>query len=303
MAKNSTVKSLSERLLDSRLVVAEQLAEAILAVGEEEEPLLTHLVGKGLLTPFQARQLQRGVQGFHVGNYVVTDYLGRGGNSLVFKAQHTLMPQRYVALKTLETRNLHHREDALTRFRREIEILTLLDHPNIVRAYDVLPTRTELFLVLEYIDGCDLGKLVRQQGPLPVPEAVGYVVQAARGLAYAHRSNIIHRDLKPANLLLAKDGVIKLSDLGLARMLAQELESERSMKGKCLGTPEFMAPEQAEGRHPSRRPQRSVQPGGKPLLPAYRPATRGREQLLTLPPAAPDPAAAAYRRDSPRPAF
>jgi serine/threonine protein kinase len=149
-------------------------------------------------------------------------------------------------LKTLETRNLHHRDDALARFRREIEILARLDHPNIVRAYDVLPTRTELFLVLEFIDGCDLGKLVRQHGPLPVPEAVGYVVQAARGLAYAHRGEIIHRDLKPANLLLAQDGVIKLSDLGLARMLAGELETERSLKGKCLGTPEFMAPEQAE---------------------------------------------------------
>jgi serine/threonine-protein kinase len=246
MVKNNSVKKLSERILDSRLVGAEQLAEAILAVGEEEEPLLAHLVGKDHLTPFQARQLRAGVQGFHVANYVVVDYLGRGGNSLVFKAQHTLMPQRCVALKTLETRNLHHRDEGLARFRREIEILTLLDHPNIVRAYDVVSTRTELFLVLEYIDGCDLGKLVRQGGPLPVPEAVGYVVQAARGLAYAHRNEIIHRDLKPANLLLAQDGVIKLSDLGLARMLAQELDSERTLKGKCLGTPEFMAPEQAE---------------------------------------------------------
>jgi serine/threonine protein kinase len=246
MVKSGTAKRLSERLLDSRLVGAEQLAEAILAVGEEEEPLLAQLVEKGLLTSFQARQIRAGVEGFHVGNYVVIDYLGRGGNSLVFKAQHTLMPQRYVALKTLETRNLHHRDDALARFRREIEILARLDHPNIVRAYDVLPTRTELFLVLEFIDGCDLGKLVRQHGPLPVPEAVGYVVQAARGLAYAHRGEIIHRDLKPANLLLAQDGVIKLSDLGLARMLAGELETERSLKGKCLGTPEFMAPEQAE---------------------------------------------------------
>jgi serine/threonine-protein kinase len=246
MVKNVTVKSLSERLLDSHLVAAEELAEAVLALGEEDEALLDHLVGKNLLTSFQARQLRAGVQGFHVGNYVVVDYLGRGGNSLVFKAQHTLMPQRFVALKTLETRNLHHRDDALARFRREIEILALLDHPNIVRAYDVLPTRTELFLVLEFIDGCDLGKLVRQRGPLPVPEAVGYTVQAARGLAYAHRGNIIHRDLKPANLLLAQDGVIKLSDLGLARMLAQELDSERTLKGKCLGTPEFMAPEQAE---------------------------------------------------------
>src|SRR5262249_52884423 len=149
------------------------------------------------------------------GNYVVVDYLGRGGNSLVFKARHTMMPQRYVALKTLESRNLHHRDESAARFGREIEILARLEHPNVVRAYDVLHIRNQLFVVLEYIDGCDLSKLVRQRGPLPVPEAVGYVVQAARGLAYAHRCDIIHRDLKPANLLLAQDGTIKLSDLGL----------------------------------------------------------------------------------------
>src|SRR5207249_2125885 len=110
-------------------------------------------------------------------------------------ARHTLMPDRYVALKMLETHSVHHRDDALERFCREIEILARLDHANIVRAYDVLRTRTQLYLVLEYIDGCDLGKLVRQRGPLPIAEAVSYTVQAARGLAYAHESGIIHRDL------------------------------------------------------------------------------------------------------------
>jgi serine/threonine protein kinase len=246
MEKNVIAESLSERLVVSRLVDAEQLAEALLAVGEEDDSLLEYLVEKGLLTPFQARQLRAGAKAFHIGNYVVVDYLGRGGNSIVFKARHTLMAQRYVALKTLETRNVHHRDDALARFRREIEILARLNHPNVVRAHDVLRSRTQLYLVLEFIDGCDLGKLVRQRGPLPIPEAVGYAVQAARGLAYAHSCGIIHRDLKPANLLLAQDGVVKLLDLGLARVLSQESESEPTLKGACLGTPEFMAPEQAE---------------------------------------------------------
>jgi serine/threonine protein kinase len=246
MVNNGTVERLSERLLASRLVSAVQLGEAQAAVGEEDNTLLLHLVEKGLLTRFQARQLRGGAKSFHVGNYVVVDYLGRGGNSIVFKARHTLMPQRYVALKTLETRNVHHRDDAVGRFRREIDILSRLDHPNVVRAYDVLHTRTQVYLVLEYIHGCDLGQLVRDRGPLPVPEAVGYAVQAARGLAYAHRCDIIHRDLKPANLLLAQDGVVKLLDLGLARILAHEVDSEPAQKGTCLGTPEFMAPEQAE---------------------------------------------------------
>jgi serine/threonine protein kinase len=244
MLKNATAESLLERLVTSRLINVEQLADAVAAVGEEDDPLLGHLVEKGLLTGFQARQIRAGSKSFYLGNYLVVDYLGHGGNSIVLKAQHRLMPQRYVALKTLETRNVHNQEDALGRFRREIEILARLNHPNVVRAYDVFRTRTQLYLVLEYIEGCDFGKLVRRRGPLPVPEAVGYAVQAARGLAYAHSCGIIHRDLKPANLLLAQDGVVKLLDLGLARILLEEEESE--LKGACLGTPEFMAPEQAE---------------------------------------------------------
>jgi serine/threonine protein kinase len=246
MLKNASAETLFDRLLASKLVNPEQLAEALVAVGEQEEPLLQRLVEKGLLTGFQARQIRAGSKSFYLGNYVVVDYLGHGGNSIVLKAQHRLMPQRYVALKTLETRNLHHEADALGRFRREIEILARLNHPNVVRAYDVFRTRTQLYLVLEYIAGCDFGKLVRRRGPLPVAEAVGYAIQAARGLAYAHSCGIIHRDLKPANLLLAEDGVVKLLDLGLARILLEEDESERSLKGACLGTPEFMAPEQAE---------------------------------------------------------
>jgi eukaryotic-like serine/threonine-protein kinase len=97
MVNNGTVETLSERLLASRLVSAAQLGEALAAVGDEDDSLLLHLVEKGLLTRFQARQLRGGAKSFHVGNYVVVDYLGRGGNSIVFKARHTLMPQRYVA--------------------------------------------------------------------------------------------------------------------------------------------------------------------------------------------------------------
>src|SRR5205807_9995542 len=100
---------------------------------------------------------------------------------------------------TLNTNSLHDNEEVLQRFRREVEIVAGLDHPNIVRAYDVIQRRHELYLVLEYVDGCDLAKLVTQFGPLPVAEATDYAVQAAHGLAYAHRSGIVHRDVKPAN--------------------------------------------------------------------------------------------------------
>ncbi len=236
----------AERLLASRLLDGEKISSALKAVGEDEAPLAHYLVREGLLTRFQVRQLSAGATSFHVDKYVVVDCLGRGGHSIVYKARHTLLPQRYVALKTLDARNLHSSDAVLARFRREIDIVARLEHPHIVRAYDVLRTRTQLYLVLEYIDGCDLGGLVRERGPLPIAEAVGYVVQAARGLAYAHRCGVVHRDLKPSNLLMTRDNVVKLSDLGLARFFGHGADAELAFKGCCLGTPEFMAPEQAE---------------------------------------------------------
>lgn len=193
-----------------------------------------------------------------MGKYVVVDCIGRGGNGLILKARHTLLPNRHVALKTLDARNLHGSSEALARFRREIDIVARLEHPNIVRAYDVLQTRRQIYLVLEFIEGCDLGSVVRDRGALPVPEAIVYIVQAGRGLGYAHRCGIVHRDFKPGNLLLTRDGLVKLSDLGLARFFPSktgpvpaneqtgEETPELTMKGLCLGTPEFMAPEQAE---------------------------------------------------------
>jgi serine/threonine protein kinase len=176
----------------------------------------------------------------------VLDCIGHGGNGIVFKARDTDAPERLVALKTLDNRDLHRGDEGQARFRREIDIVTRLDHPNVVKALDVVYTRTQVYLVLEYVDGRDLATLVKERGPLPVAEAVGYAVQAAQGLAYAHRSGVIHRDVKPSNLLLGKGGVVKLSDLGLARLFNDEPDGDLSMKGVCLGTPEFIAPEQAE---------------------------------------------------------
>jgi serine/threonine protein kinase len=242
---NRVETSFAERLAASRLLTAEQLAAAEAVSLGDEKALANYLLREGLLTRFQLHQLRAGPCCLQVGKYVVVDCLGRGGNGVVYKARHTLMPNRFVALKTLDTGDLHRSPDGLARFRREIDIVARLDHPNVVRAYDVLQTRTQIYLVLEYIAGKDLGSVVRERGPLPVTEAVEYAVQAARGLAYAHKNGVIHRDLKPANLLLTPDGGVKLTDLGLAR-LHGDPNPELTMKGFCIGTPEFMAPEQAE---------------------------------------------------------
>jgi len=235
--------SFAERLAASLLVTEQQLESARAVVGDDDTKLGDYLAREGLITPFQLRQLRIGATSFFVGKYVVLDCLGRGGNGVVYKARHTLMPNRFVALKTIDMQSLHV-DTALARFKREIEIVAGLEHPNVVRAYDVLQTRTQLYLVLEYVPGQDLGNLVKERGPLPIGEAVDYAVQAAKGLAYAHQCGVIHRDLKPANLLLTPTGIVKLTDLGLARM---HLEDEgEGMRGRCIGTPEFMAPEQAE---------------------------------------------------------
>jgi eukaryotic-like serine/threonine-protein kinase len=239
----------AHQLVKTRLLDAEKLAAARAVVGDDEEELANHLIREGLLTRFQARQLKAGATSFHVDKYLVVDCLGRGGSSVVYKARHLHMPQRYVALKTLDHHDIHKGDEALLRFRREIEIVTRLDHPNIVRAYDVIRTRTQLYLVLEYVEGKDLGSFVKQRGRLQVEEAVDYVIQAAHGLAYAHKQGIIHRDLKPGNLLLTNEGVVKIADLGLARVYGPDLDKEDeglTAQGSCLGTPEFMPPEQAE---------------------------------------------------------
>src|SRR5262245_16827145 len=224
-----------QRLTASRLLDGTQLHRARAEAGDDEPSLSDYCVRNGLLPRFQARQLRAGARHFHVDKYIVVDFLGRGGNSIVFKARHSLLPGRFVALKTLDCRSLHNSEEALTRFRREIEILGRLEHPNIVRALDVIRTRSQLYLVLEYIAGRDLGSVVRERGPLPVVEAVTYAIQTARGLAYAHDNGIVHRDLKPSNLLLTANGSVKISDLGLARLFAPGQTAELTLKGCCLG--------------------------------------------------------------------
>jgi serine/threonine protein kinase len=231
-------------LRKSGLLREDQLAATIAEVGEEEPALSRHLVARELLTRFQARQLRTGAYKFHVDKYVVIDFVGRGANSVVLKARHTLLRNRIVALKTVDAENVRQREELARQFRHEVDVVARLDHPNIVRAYDVVTLRRQMYLVLEYVEGSDLAQLVKRFGVLPVPEAVDYTLQAARGLAYAHRQGVVHRDIKPANLLLARDGVVKLADLGLARLLWRS--GTDGGPGACLGTPEFMAPEQAQ---------------------------------------------------------
>ncbi len=207
--------------------------------------LASALVQARKLTPYQAQAVLSGKgQTLLLGNYVVLDKIGQGGMGVVFQALHRRM-NRVVALKVLSPR-FGARPEFASRFQREIQAAAKLSHPNVVKALDAELTNARRFLVLEYIAGTDLSSLVKQSGKLPLRSAIDAVLQAARGLEYAHAQGIVHRDVKPSNLLRDLQGTIKLLDLGLARIMSSESGlAELTTTGAVMGTVDFMAPEQA----------------------------------------------------------
>jgi serine/threonine-protein kinase len=261
-------------LQQSRLLTAERLKEVsgdLQARFSEPRDLARHLMRLDWLTPYQINQLFQG-RGQHLvlGPYRLLERLGEGGMGQVFKARHPGL-DRVVALKVLR-KDYMADPDAVRRFQREIRAAAQLSHPNIVMAYDADEVDGTCFFVMEYVAGIDLGRLVQQSGPLSVEQACDYIRQAALGLQHAHERGLVHRDLKPSNLLLAHPSrrgsalqrrgsgsslsrmpVVKILDMGLAR-LPQRGNTEESgccltLVGRVIGTPDFMAPEQAVNSH------------------------------------------------------
>ena len=217
---------------------------------EDTDTVAAELVDRDVLTPFQASALRDGMlPRLLLGDYLIVERIGGGGMGEVFKAVHRHMA-RTVALKIIK-HSPAGRADAADRFRREVQAAAQLSHENIVRAYDAGVDEGIPYLVMEYRDGCDLARHVREQGPIPWKTALGYIIQAARGLDHAHRHGILHRDVKPGNMLLDDEGTIKVLDLGLAafqlpRQSLDTNEQELTQSGALLGTEKYMAPEQAE---------------------------------------------------------
>jgi sugar lactone lactonase YvrE len=192
--------------------------------------------------------------------YRLLELLGRGGMGTVYKAEHRLM-ERPVALKLIR-RELTSRPAAVERFRREVKAAAKLVHPNIVHAYDAEQAGDIHFLVMEFVEGTTLARVVEERGPLSAAEACDGVRQAALGLQHAFEHGMVHRDVKPQNLMRTPTGQIKILDFGLARLAREAAQPQEdappeagddaagvTQAGMVLGTADYIAPEQAADPH------------------------------------------------------
>ncbi len=183
-----------------------------------------------------------------VPGYEILGELGRGGMGVVYLAKNVLLDRREV-LKVVN-KALLDKPGVAERFLREIRSAAKLDHNNVVKAYSALQVGDYLLFAMEFIDGEDLAKVVQRQGPLPIPHACHYVSHAALGLQHAHEQKLVHRDIKPQNLILWRQGkkhVVKVLDFGLAKAKREgQAITDLTGEGAMMGTPDYMAPEQAQ---------------------------------------------------------
>jgi serine/threonine protein kinase len=265
----ASVSNFVKYLSQSPLLQSYQCDELTRSLGKRHadvRDLARELIRRDWLTPYQINQLLQGKgDDLVLGNYILFERLGEGGMGKVYKARHKNL-DRVVALKILRS-SLLQNEIAVKRFQREMRAASQLDHPNIVRALDADIINDCHYLAMEFIDGIDLSRLVKRDGPLKVHQACDFVRQAALGLAHAQEQGLVHRDIKPANLLLAKGlekkhqgnsifqrpflgrwGILKILDMGLARILPNgdfQSGTELTQMGVVMGTPDYIAPEQA----------------------------------------------------------
>ncbi|MBP3958474.1 protein kinase [Gemmata sp. G18] len=175
-----------------------------------------------------------------LGNYDIVSKIAEGGMGTVYKAKHRTTGE-IVAVKVIAPATAKN-PILLQRFEREFLAAKVLDHPNVVKAIEYSGALPHPFLVMEFVDGMSIGQRIERQGAYPEAEAVRLVAQVCDGLQRAHKQGLVHRDVKPDNILVNKEGVAKLTDMGLVKEVEGDLNLTRT--GRGLGTPHFMAPEQ-----------------------------------------------------------
>ncbi|HSQ56686.1 MAG TPA: serine/threonine-protein kinase, partial [Gemmata sp.] len=239
----------------SGLVPAAKLEDLwawIATAGPDVQGLAKELSRKGYLTPYQIKEIFKGHgRALNLDRYQLLDLLGEGGMGRVYKARDTRL-DRYVAIKIIRKDKLTH-PAAAARFGQEIQALAkMARHPNVVEVYDADTSGDTHFYAMELIDGCDLTRIIRDRGPLPFAEACDTIRLAALGLQHAFEAGLVHRDIKPSNIIVSRVGrQVKLVDLGLARLIEHESLTGGQEKlritqdGFVIGTPDFLAPEQA----------------------------------------------------------
>lgn len=269
------VQDFVRRLVHGRLFTEREAAEYLATFPPEKLPadgdaLANALIRDERLTPWQAEMILQGNEkGIVLGEFVLLTHIGKGGMGDVFKAVHrpsgTLAaikvlpeaamspPQTGPLSATQSTRaQADQPSAAIGRFHQEIMAASRLCHRNIVATYDAGEQDGVHYLVMEFVDGEDLNAWMRTRRRADPATAVNWILQAARGLRHAHGQNVIHRDIKPGNLLLDREGTIKILDLGLARVVEEEMApagatlAERlTVHGQMLGTVDYISPEQA----------------------------------------------------------
>ena len=253
-----SAESLIQLLQSSGLYDSEQfekLATVLKSLGNDPQVLIRHLLDRKHLKAYQLRRIANGrASELFIGPYVILDKLGEGGMSRVFRARHVRL-DREVALKVVREQVLA-RPTARGRYEREVQAALVLNHPNIVTVYSAGSTDGQYYLEMEFVDGLDLARIVQKFGPLQIPETCEYARQAALGLHHAHEQNFVHRDIKPSNILVSGErhrvgaeepASVKILDMGLVRsILDDDLERGLTRDGTVVGTPDYMAPEQAK---------------------------------------------------------
>lgn len=250
--------ALARAAMDLRFVTRDQVAECVrlqreMAAQGLGVPLKTILVNRGYLSSKRLRIVQealsraapRPAAAPEIAGYRILGILGRGSMGTVYRARQ-LSVDRVVALKVPRP-ELASDPRFVHRFLREARSAAKLNHRNIVMVFDAGKSGDAYYLAMEYVEGDSLRSIVRRRGPLPEIEAVRLAIPLAQALDYLHSKHVVHRDIKPGNILVTKEGVPKLVDLGLAQDLTLQ-ESSISTTGMTLGTPNYISPEQILGR-------------------------------------------------------